>query len=169
MPAVRELCWMASTIQSRTICHVRGGACAVNVHAVAIACRRLSPAVKRPVNTRPVKHRQSFARQSGVLLNSNLGNLSRPWMLHFAAEIDNRSPRKRLHHRNHIQISEWGPGAPHPFPICPRSASRANPAKVSRDMAALPRTQPRSTETDRHKIRDSKNGRTDKIDLYIPT
>ncbi len=101
-----ELCWHRRNTAERYATRVRGGECAVNVHAVAIECRRLSPAVKRPaVNTRPVKRRQSFARQSVVLLNSNLGNLSRPWMLHLAAEIDNRSPRRRLHHRNLIQIS----------------------------------------------------------------
>jgi hypothetical protein len=126
-----------------------------------LECRRLSPHQQLSndihVNTRPVKRLQRFARQSAVLLNSNLGNLSRPWMLHLAAEIDNRSPRRRLHHRNHIQISEWGTGAPHPFPICPRSAPRAIWAKVPRIMAVLLRTQPRSTEIDRHRIRDSKN------------
>ncbi len=144
---------LAPTMQSRTICHVRGGECAVNVHAVAVS--RVSSFVTSCQTTCQHATCQTSPKLRSPIrrpANSNLGNLSRPWMLHLAAEIDNRSPRRRLHHRNHIQISEWGTGALHPFPICPRSASRANPAKVSRDMAVLPRTQPRSTYISQLKV-----------------
>ena len=120
-------------------------------------------------NTRPVIKHQSFASQSGVLLNSNLGFLSRPWIFHLAASLMNHrlAPRYCTINRFVLQIS--GSVAPHPFPFCPRSASRANPPMAPRDMAVLPRTQPRSTETDRHRNRDLKNGQSVKIDLYIPT
>ena len=110
---------LAPTIQSRTICHARGGECAVKVHAVAIECRRLSPAVKRPVNTRPVKRRQSFVRQSVVLLNSNLGFLSRPWIFHLAAPLVNRSPRTPLLHNKPVLMADSGPRRSPPVPDLP--------------------------------------------------